>query len=185
MSAIPNTRTVHSTATPPAGRQGVVALALLVAVAVVATVGSLASIGNTDGWYAQVDKVAWNPPNSVFGPAWTVLYLMIATAGFLLWRRGFQGEGQRNAAHGVLVFFAAQLLVNGLWNPVFFAGYPAVGVAAWWAAMVIMVVLIVLVITLIVRSWRVSRVASVLLMPYLAWLLFASTLNAGIIALNA
>ncbi|MGO2660653.1 TspO/MBR family protein [Mycetocola reblochoni] len=180
----PGSPVTPATPRPPLSRQIVVAVLLLAAVFAVASLGSLAAIGNTDGWYATVEKVPWNPPNSVFGPAWTVLYLLMAVAGYLVWRRGFRGRGSRNAATGTLVLFAAQLLANGLWTPVFFAGYPVAGVAAWWAAMGIMVVLIVLVVALIVVARRVSVAAAILLLPYLAWLLFASTLNAGIIALN-
>lgn len=169
---------------PSVGRQILVGLAFLAAVVVVAGVGSLAAIGNTDGWYLDVEKVPWNPPNSVFGPAWSLLYALIAVAGFLLWRRGFRGAGRRNAATGVLLLFVVQLLLNGLWTPIFFAGYPVIGQAAWWLAMVVILALLVVVVVLILRSRRLSRAAAWLLVPYLLWLAFASTLNAGIIALN-
>lgn len=75
-------------------------------------------------------------------------------------------------------------MLNSLWSPVFFALYPVIGEPAWWIAMVIMVALIAAVIALAVRSARVSRAVTILQVPYLAWLLFAATLNAGIIVLN-
>lgn len=160
-----------------------VGLLLLAVVAGIALVGSLATIPNTDGWYASVQKAPWSPPNWVFGPAWSVLYLLIALGGWLLWRTGWT-PGENNAARPALTLYAVQLGLNALWTPVFFAGYPLVGQGAWWGAMVIMIVLIVSVVGLIVSSARWSKLAAWLFVPYLLWLLFASTLNAAVIILN-
>lgn len=168
---------------PLVSRQLVVAFGLLTAVALVATLGSLATIPNVEGWYADANKVPWNPPNAVFGPAWSVLYVLMALAGWLIWRSGWR-EGKPSAARGVLTLFAVQLILNGLWTPIFFAGYPLIGVPAWWIALVVIVTLIVTVIWLMGASWKFSKWAALLLLPYVLWLIFASTLNAGIIALN-
>lgn len=156
----------------------------MLAVVVVAVGGALANIGNTDGWYLDVEKVPWNPPGSVFGPAWSVLYLLIAAAGFALWRRGFAGPGQENHARPLLILFILQLVLNAAWSPMFFAGYPAFGPAAWWVALVIILVLDVLVAWLFIATIRDYPVTAWMLLPYLCWILFATTLNAGIIALN-
>lgn len=169
---------------PAAGRQIGVAALLLAVVTVIAALGSLATIPNTDGWYASVAKVPWNPPDAVFGPAWSVLYVMIAAAGFLIWRAGYAGTGRRNRARQQLRLYAAQLVLNGLWTPIFFAGFPVVGEAAWWIALVVILALIATVLWLIASATRVSWPAALLLVPYLLWLVFASTLNAGIIVLN-
>ncbi len=169
---------------PSTARQISVAVLLLAAVAAIAFFGSLATIPNVEGWYADAAKVPWNPPDGVFGPAWSVLYLLIALAGFLLWRSGHQGAGRPNAARKTLWVYGLQLGLNAIWSPLFFAGYPIIGEAAWWAALVVIVALIASVVWLVAASAKHSRAAAWLLVPYLAWLLFASSLNIGIIALN-
>jgi benzodiazapine receptor len=169
---------------PSTGRQVGAAVGFLGIVAAVAFLGSLATTPNTDGWYADVERVAWSPPNAVFGPAWTLLYFLIAVAGFLIWRAGFSGSAQKNRARGALVLFVIQLVLNFAWSPIFFAGYPMFGEPAWWLAMAVILVLIGFVIALIAVGRRSSKAAAWLLLPYLAWLIFASTLNAGIIYLN-
>jgi tryptophan-rich sensory protein len=161
----------------------VVGLGLLVVVALIAFLGSLATVPHTDGWYAEVTKVPWDPPNAIFGPVWSALYALIAVAGFLIWRTGYR-SGDRNAARGTLGIYAAQLLLNGLWTPLFFAGYPLVGEAAWWAALAVILALIGCVIWLAVSAAKWSRFAAWIMAPYLLWLVFASTLNAGVIVLN-
>lgn len=165
-------------------RQVVVGAAFLGAVAAVAALGSWATIPHTDGWYAEANKVAWSPPNWLFGPAWSTLYLMIAVSGFLIWRAGFAGQGQANRARSVLWLFVLQLLLNLAWTPLFFALFPQIGAVAWWLALVDIIVLIGAVALLVGRSWPWSKVSSLLLGPYLGWLLFASSLNIGVIALN-
>lgn len=172
------------TTTPSVPRQLVAAAAFLAIVIAVAAIGSLATIPHTDGWYSQVEKVAWSPPNWLFGPAWSVLYLLVAAAGFLYWRAGFAGAGEPHRARRTLGLYVAQLVLNFAWTPIFFAGYPLIGEPAWWIALAVILALIVAVVLLIAVGARVSRTASWLLVPYLAWLIFASTLNAGIIALN-
>ncbi|MHA3724017.1 TspO/MBR family protein [Leucobacter sp. HY1910] len=170
--------------TPPITRQIGVAALFLVAVTAVAALGSIATIPHTDGWYASVNKVPWSPPNAVFGPAWTALYALIAIAGFLIWRAGYAAAGQPSRAQHQLRLFAVQLVLNGLWTPLFFASFPLVGAIAWWAALVVIVALIVVVIRLIAITMPISRPAAWMFVPYLLWLIFAASLNAGIIVLN-
>lgn len=168
---------------PTTLRQVIVAIAFVVIIAAVAFGGSLASTGNVDGWYANAEKVPWDPPNSVFGPVWTLLYALIALAGFLIWRSGFRMGGP-NAARSALRLFVVQLVLNSLWTPAFFAGYPVFGAAAWWVAAVIIIALIVVVIALAIAAAKWSRIASWIMVPYLLWLCFATSLNIGIIVLN-
>ena len=168
---------------PTTLRQVIVAIVFLLIVAAVAFGGSLASAGNTRGWYAEAAKVPWDPPNAVFGPVWSLLYALIALAGFLIWRSGFRMGGP-NAARSALTLFVVQMVLNSLWSPVFFAGYPVFGAAAWWIAAVIIIALILVVVALAISAVRWSRIASGIMVPYLLWLIFASTLNIGIIALN-
>jgi benzodiazapine receptor len=149
-------------------------LLYLVAVAVVAGVGGLASTSGVEGWYADADKPFFTPPNWLFGPAWTFLYTAMAVAAWLVHRR----REDDPAAPGVLRLWWLQLAVNFAWTPVFFA-------AQWlFAGLAVIVLLDVLVAALLVRAWRVSRPAGLLLAPYLAWILYATALNAGVALLN-
>lgn len=169
---------------PSVARQVLAAIAFLAIVAAVATIGSLSTMQHTEGWYAEVQKVAWSPSNAIFAPVWSVLYVIIALVGFLVWKSGFVGDGNHNRARGTLWLYVVQLVLNFTWTPIFFSGYASVGAAAWWAALGVIVALVISVIWLIAATSRWSRAASWLLVPYLLWLIFASTLNAGVIALN-
>ena len=142
---------------------------LLIAFAV-AAFGSLVSVTGVDGWYADAPHVTWTPPNWAFGVVWTVLYTMIAVSGWLLWRR---------RARAPLAFFVAQLVVNAIWTPVFFGAYPFIGSTALWIGVAVIIVLDLLVVATIAVAWPVSRAAALLLVPYLVWVLYASTLNWG------
>jgi tryptophan-rich sensory protein len=106
----------------------------------------------------------------MFGAVWAVLYVLIAIAGWLLWLR---------SARGPLILFVVQLAVNSVWTPIFFGGYPLIGDPALWIAVGVIVLLDLLVAAAIIASWPVSRAAALLLVPYLAWILYASTLNWG------
>lgn len=142
-------------------------IGLLVATFAVAALGSLSTIGNVDGWYADAEKPWFTPPNSVFGPAWGFLYLTMAVAAWLAARAGAS-----------LHLWWAQLAVNLVWTPVFFA-------LAWlWVGVAVIVVLDVLVAITTVVFWRRSVAAGLLMTPYLAWILFASALNLGVAILN-
>ena len=152
-----------------AGDLGVLGLFVLIAAAV-AAFGSVVAVTQVDGWYASAPHVTWTPPNWAFGAVWSVLYLLIAVSGWLLWLR---------RARGALVLFVAQLAVNSLWTPVFFGAYPLIGTAALWIGVAIIVLLDLLVVATIATAWPVSRWSAVLLLPYLAWILYASTLNWG------
>lgn len=169
---------------PTVLRQIAVLVLLLAVVAAIAFLGSLATAPNVDGWYAEATKVAWNPPNWLFAPAWTTLYVVIAIVGFLIWRAGYGRDPDGNAARGTLTGYGIQLGLNAAWTPVFFAGYPLIGEAAWWAALVVIIALIAVVIWLIASARKWSKVAAWLLIPYAGWLIYAASLNAGIIALN-
>jgi tryptophan-rich sensory protein len=151
---------------------GSVALAVGVGVA-----GSFATTSHVDGWYADAEKAAWTPPDGVFGPVWTVLYVMMAVAAWLVWRRRHEV-----AVAPALIAYAVQLALNAAWTPVFFALYPTWGVAALWTAFGIIVALIAAVLFTILRFWPIHRGAAALLMPYLAWVVFASSLNVTIAA---
>jgi tryptophan-rich sensory protein len=167
--------------TPSRGTgRSILALVLFLVIAfAVATLGSLTTIQNVDGWYADADKAAWTPPNLVFGPVWTVLYTMMSIAAWLVWRHPDSPERRR-----ALSMYVLQLAVNAVWTPVFFGLYPLTGVGALWGALVIIVALDLAVLMTILRFWKVSRIAAALLIPYGAWLLYATSLNAAAAVLN-
>ncbi|GAB3846729.1 TspO/MBR family protein [Nesterenkonia populi] len=132
---------------------------------------------HTDGWYEQADQPPWNPPDWLFGPVWTVLYVSMGVAAWLIWRRRHQ-----HLVRAALIVYFVQLAINGAWAPLFFAAYPSWGSSALWAAFAVIVALIIAVVLTIRAFWPISRIAAALLVPYLAWILYASTLN-GYIAL--
>lgn len=148
-----------------------------VAVVAVAGIGGWATSAGqgTDGWYADADKPFFTPPGWLFGPVWTVLYAAMAVAAWRLSRRREEGGAE---AGTLLKLWWLQLALNFLWTPLFFAG------ELLWLAFVDIVLLDVVVAVLVARAWRVDRVAAWLLAPYLAWILFATALNAGVAALN-
>lgn len=124
-------------------------------------------------WYVALAKPAWNPPNWIFGPVWTVLYVLMAVAAWLVWRQaGFGGAG---AALGLFVF---QLALNALWSYLFF-GRQQIGLA-----LVEIVVLWGTILAVTILFWGVNRVAGALMVPYLGWVGFASFLNFTLWSLN-
>jgi benzodiazapine receptor len=151
----------------------------------VAAVGTVATIQHVDGWYAAAQKAAWSPPNWIFGPVWTALYTLMAVAAWLVWRGGRpSGTAPRSLVRWALLVYGAQLLLNFLWTPTFFALYPTIGGAALWAALGIIVALDVAVPLTMRAFWPIDRVAALLLLPYWLWVLFATTLNLAVAAMN-
>jgi len=145
----------------------------LAVVAAVGAVGSWVTLPQIPGWYAGLAKPWFTPPNAVFGPAWTILYLMMAVAVWLVAR--MPPSSARTTA---IVLFVVQLTCNAIWSPAFFGlQSPRLGLA------VIAVLLISLAATIAV-FWRISRPAALLLVPYLAWVCYATALNGAIVALN-
>jgi len=138
-------------------------------VAVVAVVGGLAATSAREV-YARLEQPSWAAPPALFGPVWTVLYVTIAVAGWLYWRT--DGETRGFAAYGI------GLLFNLLWTPLFFEG------GAARVALPDIVLLDAVVVVTIVLFGRRSKAAAALLVPYLAWILYATALNAAIVVLN-
>jgi len=138
-----------------------------------AGVGSSFTVPQIETWYADLEKPFFNPPNWVFGPVWSVLYLMMAVAVWLVWKN----EGWVNAPHS-LGMWCFQLLLNTTWSVLFFGLENPV-----LAAVEITVLWISILITTI-AFWRHDRLAATLMMPYLAWVSYAAALNYAIAALN-
>lgn len=158
------------------------ALVLAVFIAIsfgVAAFGSLSTIDNVNGWYASAEKAAWNPPNWIFGPAWTVLYTLMSVAAWLVWR-----ERSRVNVRPALTMYVVQLVLNALWTPLFFGAYPLLGPPALWIALAVLVAIDVTVLLTMLRFWPIRKEAAWMLVPYWAWVLFATTLNAALAILN-
>jgi len=141
----------------------------VIAVVVVAVVGSLAAV-DSGAEYLALERPPWAPPRWLFGPAWTVLYVMIALSGWLAWSaRGL------TPALGV---YAVQLILNMAWTPLFF------GAGQYGLAFAEIIVLWLVIVLNIALFWRISRLAAWLLVPYLLWVTYASSLNFAIWQLN-
>ena len=161
-------------------KSALVLVAFLAIAFAVAGLGSVATIQNVNGWYADAAKAPWSPPNWLFGPVWTFLYAAMSVSAWLVWRRRDEVAVARP-----LTLYVIQLVLNAIWTPVFFGLYPLVGATALWIALVIIVALDVLVLLTMLAFWKVSKPAAWLLVPYWAWLLFATTLNAAAAVLNS
>ena len=129
--------------------------------------------GVTD-WYSTLNKPWFTPPDYVFGPVWTVLYILMGISLYLVLSQGWENETVKTGS----ILFAAQLGVNLLWSLIFF------GLHSPPAALACIVVLLALIIATIMTFYRVSKPAAVLLVPYLAWVCIATALNAGVVLLN-
>jgi tryptophan-rich sensory protein len=164
--------TVASAIRSPGSKQSVVGL--VVCLGICFGVAAVAGLFPPGEWYADLRKPAWNPPNWIFGPVWTVLYTMMAIAAWLVWKQG-NASGRRAA----LTLFAVQLGLNALWSAIFF-GWHRPGLA-----FVELLLLCLAVFATIVLFWKVTLPAGVLLLPYLAWLIFAAALNWSLWKLNS
>ena len=141
-------------------------LGLLGWLATVFAAGALGAIASIDAasFYAQLAKPSWAPPAAVFGPVWSALYVLMGVAAWLVWR----SPGTRGFA---LRWFVAQLAANALWSWLFFAWHQGA------LAAVEVLVLLALIVATIAAFWRVSRLAALLLVPYVLWVSFASILT--------
>jgi translocator protein len=154
-------------------RKWLVLALLLAAVFAISAIGASFTAPKTPGWYAGLNKPWFNPPSWVFGPVWTILYVLMAVAAWRVWLAPQSAE--RRAA---LVLFAVQIALNAIWSPVFFGlESPRIGLA----------VILALLIALAATVWRyfaVDRAAGWMMVPYLAWVAFAALLNGAISVLN-
>lgn len=136
--------------------------------------GTPFTIGAIATWYVTLSKPFFAPPNWIFGPVWTLLYLMIGISFYLIWRKGWKKRESRIAGK----IFISQLLLNLVWSPLFFGlRSPLLGLVD--------IVLMWLFIMLTIRSfYPLSKWASYLLVPYFLWVSFATILNAAIFIMN-
>jgi translocator protein len=147
-----------------------IALPLLIGFA-----SSYFTITGVDSWYTTIQKPSWNPPNWIFGPVWTTLYVLMGISLFLIWKAGTSKETKRSA----LILFALQIIANFFWSFIFFDQHQ-MGLA--FAEIIVLCLLILLT---IFSFAKINKVAAWLLVPYISWVSFAAILNFTIWRLNS
>lgn len=158
----------------PRRRPVVTAVGLVVACVLLGAAGGLLTAPQIESWYATVEKPGFTPPNWVFGPVWTLLYALQGVAAWLLWRAGVDRRETRVA----LGLFVVQFLLNLAWSPVFF------GLESPLLGLVVIVPLLGAVLATMAAARKVDPRATLLLVPYAAWVAFATVLNYAIWSLN-
>jgi benzodiazapine receptor len=131
-----------------------------------AAIGNLATLPNIPTWYAELNKPFFNPPNWLFGPVWTLLYILIGISFYFIWT----AETKKPKKTAYVIFFT-QLALNATWSLIFF------GLHSLWGGLAIIAALLINIALLIVYFQKIRPIASYLLIPYLAWVTFATCLN--------
>ena len=153
------------------------AVKFIIAVAIPLVVGSVAGIftsSSVDTWFPTLNKPSFNPPSWIFGPVWTILYILMGIAFYLVWKNSQPGKLRTTA----FALYFAQLLPNFLWSIIFFYLHQP-----GWAFADILILWLLIILTMIAFA-RISSAAAWLLAPYLAWVSFASVLNYTIWQMN-
>lgn len=137
-------------------------------------VGSFVTRDSVSTWYAELSRPSFTPPDWTFGVVWPILYVMMGISAFLIWNEGFD-KTEVKVALGI---FGLQLILNGLWTPIFFGlqliGLALIEILMMWAAILLTNI----------YFWKVSKPAALLLLPYILWVSFAIVLNASLFVLN-
>jgi len=148
-------------------------LAFLVICLGISVAGGTATASSVGTWYQTLQKPFFNPPNWLFAPVWTALYIMMAIAGWRVWRaHGLRG------ARAAMALFAVQLALNLAWSFLFF-GYRMIG-----AALIEIILLLMAILVTTVLFWKRDRLAGMLFVPYAGWVAFATILNFALWRLN-
>jgi len=154
------------------------ALALIAAVLICLAAGGIGSIftaqSTITGWYANLQKPSFTPPNWLFGPVWTALYILMGIAVFLVWQKDLQNPAVKTA----LLFFAVQLILNTAWSWLFF------GLNYILLAFIELLILWLAILLTILKFYSLSATAFLLMLPYIIWVSFAAVLNGSIWLLN-
>jgi len=147
---------------------------LIICILIPLLIGGISAFISRNGFkeFADMKKAPLTPPGWVFIVAWTLLYLMMGAASYLIWK---EKDKKRAGALGIYVL---QLIFNGLWCPMFF------GQGWYWIAAIWLIVLVGLVAILVMFAWKIKRRAAMLLLPYMIWNLFALYLNIGTAVMN-
>ena len=137
-------------------------------------IGSAATTPSIPTWYAGLRKPAFNPPNWIFAPVWTTLFILMGIAAFIVWDKGIRDKRTRFA----LWAFAVQLILNSLWSFIFFYFHSP------FLAFLELILLWCAILWTSILFYGISRAASLLMLPYILWLSFAAVLNFSILLLN-
>jgi translocator protein len=137
-------------------------------------VGSFSTMNSVTSWYADLSRPSSTPPNWTFGVVWPILYIMMGISFFMIWNRGLD----KRKVKIVLGLFLLQLVLNGLWTPIFF------GLHMIAFALIEIVLLWVAILLTILVFWRISKSATFFLFPYILWVSFAAVLNTALWYLN-
>jgi len=135
--------------------------------------GSIFTITGLESWYGGLTKPAWNPPNWLFAPVWTLLFTLMGVASYIIWRYYPKKEAKK-----ALVLYLIHLPVNIFWSVLFF------GLQSPLLALIEIVIMWVLILLIIIKFYKVKKIAGYLLIPYLAWVSFATLLNFTIVIIN-
>ena len=148
-------------------------LACILLPLIIGSLSGLANAGSLNDWYVQLNKPSFNPPGYLFGPVWTVLYLLMGISLYLIWKSP-KGNPRTNA----LIIFGLQMLLNFAWSFIFFyfkqTGWALVDIIILWLNIIIMIFVF----------YKINKTAALIQIPYLLWVSFASVLNAAIWILN-
>jgi tryptophan-rich sensory protein len=137
-------------------------------------IGSMSTSSSVSSWYQTINKPVFNPPNSVFGPVWTTLFILMGVSLYIVWSKGLKKKGVKKA----LGVFGIQMLLNIAWSFLFF------GLRSPLLGLIEIVVLWSAILYTIILFYRISKTASYLLIPYILWVSFAAILNFAIFLLN-
>jgi len=136
--------------------------------------GTIFTVSSISTWYATLVKPSFSPPNYLFGPVWTILYILIGISLYLIWKKGTKTQKVREA----LMLFGLQLFLNAIWSPIFF------GAKNLFLSLVVIIFMWLFILRTILSFRKIDKTASYLLYPYLAWVSFASLLNFSVWMLN-
>ena len=143
-----------------------------------AALGSAFTTSQIATWYAGLHKPSFSPPNWIFGPVWTILYILMAISLYIVWNYKTKSNKTAVARHNGILYFFVQLICNSLWSIVFF------GLHAPMAAFFVIIALWTFIFLSMRNFSMVTKTAGQLLIPYLAWVSFASVLNFSVVLLN-
>jgi len=138
-------------------------------------IGSIFTADSISTWYAEIEKPFFNPPNWVFAPVWTTLFILMGISLYLVWKRGIAKEGVKIA----LTLFGVQIVLNTLWSILFF------GMKSPFLAFMEIIILWAAILLTILKFMKISKTAGYLLVPYILWVSFAAVLNFSIFILNS
>jgi tryptophan-rich sensory protein len=148
-------------------------VAFIIGCLVVSGIGGIITATSVGSWYLSIEKPPFNPPNWVFAPVWTTIYIFMAVAGWRVWRSGHDAR-----RHRALIVFGVQLGLNLAWSFLFF------GLQRIDLAMVEIFILLIAIVATTMLFWRIDRLAGGLFVPYVLWVSFATLLNGSLWVLN-